>query len=1671
MITLILATQALAADLVVGPNETYTTLSEAADAAASGDRILIMPGDYEDSLVTLDKTLTFEALGLVRWLGDGSGPNIATYNQDERFDTAIIRVVGLQLEANAGHQILSGSANFEIEDCDLFGGSTTGLLAGGQVGTETTVFARNSTFTGPTFAGIGGLIYSPSGTVVIDSQFTDGRAGKDGGAIAAGRGGLWVEGSHFERNQATDGGAVAGAGAYVYDSTFVDNHAANGGGHVSDATIIARSQFGSGSADSGVAVNSQFLRLVIDSEFTDNADIVATATNPQLQFIRNTHCVSSAIAIDVSAAAENLVGVFNNQANVDGLLFRMQGTGRLAIRHNYVTAPVGPVIFKGKNINTAIEANVFDAQPVFDTMAGDFMEGGRQNWYERGAPISTGLSLIEANYNRLGEASGLTGDPCIAAVSYVSRPQAVVVDAVPMYLQGFAEWDWPAIDWDDSYADAGPYGGLFADPALYVDNDGDGWVAALDCNDANPNIAPLHPEDCSDPADNDCDPATSADGFGGQGISYYDDRDGDGFGDAVGAADFTCTPLAGWVANRLDCDDNAPQVYPGHADVCDAVDNDCDGEQNSVPSDWYDDGDGDGVGKSFAYSSCVTQTTALQGGDCDDTVPGGAQGYGMVGYWDWDADGAVDDRYPNDVLLPSCTPAPADCNDDDNTTVPGATDTCDGVDSDCDGNIDEDATTSATGFIDADGDGYGDVAYSGCDGRTDVVPDGGDCDDSNPAIHPNRVDVCNGFDDDCDGTADNGIVPHWWVDLDGDGAYVDSNVDDCTPPHASAIDTAPSVLDCDDTEPTTTPGGTELCGDDVDNDCDGVTDEQSGGVPWWLDADSDGYAVELPVYFCPGETPAGGYSPSSTDPWDCDDSDGTVYPGSTEACDGVDNDCDDSIDEESGDPAFADIDGDGFGGVPLGTYCTAPNGSVAEGGDCDDNDPNIGLGAAWYRDADGDGFGNAVVYACEDPGTGFVQVDGDCVDSDALAFPGADEDCNSRDDDCDGATDEGLPTQSYYGDADGDGWGGALIQACGPGAAVSGLSGDCDDNDPTVFPSALDLCEDGIDANCDGTDPICNVQDLDGDGFCEGGCENPGDCNDGDASVSPWAVEDCNGEDDDCDGLIDDGLTSDHDGDGFTEVGSCEGSADDCNDWIDTIFVGATEACNGLDDDCNDAIDEGLLTDADGDGFPAASSCLTFAPFDCDDTDASVYPGATETNNGTDDDCDGQTDEPASGDDADGDGYCEGPTCDDAGVLPGDCDDTDPSVNPGPGAIDIDDGIDNDCDGTVDDGPSRDTDRDRDGYTVSQGDCNDLNPHIHPGAVEQCNGLDDDCDGLVALTEFDIDQDGLRACEGDCNDYDARVRPGIAEDCADELDNNCDGLVNEDADADRDGFTTCMGDCRDDLPEINPAAPEEACNEVDDNCDGVIDEGLDRDGDGWIACLVVLEDGCIPDQPLCDCDDTNAYVAPYLPEICGDGLDNNCDGAVDNDEDVDGDGWTTCEGDCRDNDPFFSPGAAELCDDLDNDCDFRTDEGFDVDGDGWRTCAGDCDDTSAVTYPLAEELCDTLDNDCNGVVDDEWPDRDLDGFTECDPTPDCAEGDATVSPAQVESCDNGVDDDCDGATDWQDADCDATSYPAYCGCQTGSSGPGPWLLAPLLAGLVRRRRRVASRLELPDVSI
>ncbi|MFT4976675.1 MAG: hypothetical protein ACI8S6_002580 [Myxococcota bacterium] len=171
------------------------------------------------------------------------------------------------------------------------------------------------------------------------------------------------------------------------------------------------------------------------------------------------------------------------------------------------------------------------------------------------------------------------------------------------------------------------------------------------------------------------------------------------------------------------------------------------------------------------------------------------------------------------------------------------------------------------------------------------------------------------------------------------------------------------------------------------------------------------------------------------------------------------------------------------------------------------------------------------------------------------------------------------------------------------------------------------------------------------------------------------------------------------------------------------------------------------------------------------------------------------------------------------------------------------------------------TDSDGDGLSSADGDCDDSDATVYPGAEELCDGQDNDCDGEAGADEVDVDYDGWLLCNGDCNDEEETIYPGAEEIC-DDTDTDCDGVNNDRQDRDFDGFSLCTGDCDDTEPDVHPGNPE-LCDGFDNDCTGDIDD-IDDDGDGYSPC----DNGG-------DCDDTDYFAYPVVvdldAELGGDG--------------------------------------------------------------------------------------------------------------------------------------------------------------------------------------------------------
>jgi len=455
------------------------------------------------------------------------------------------------------------------------------------------------------------------------------------------------------------------------------------------------------------------------------------------------------------------------------------------------------------------------------------------------------------------------------------------------------------------------------------DLDGDGLARPADCDDSDADVLRR---------------------------SWYLDADGDGFG-AGSAVDQCSAPDDRYVENDEDCDDDRPEAFPGAAEICNQLDDDCDGvtDNDPEPVEWYPDEDRDGFGRSepVVLSCPEVEGHVRNAEDCDDT---------------------------------------------DAEVNPDAVEVCNTIDDDCDGDTDDadaDVSGQSVWYVDDDEDGWGDEAVSvvQCFAPSGYVGAAGDCDDEDAAFNPGAAE------DDCTDPND--------YNCDGSTGYADVDGDD-----------HPACADCDDTEPSVNPDATEICNDGVDDNCDGQADDFTAvdALSWYADDDGDGYgdAADLALS-C---TAPSGYV---ADDEDCDDTDGDVNPAATEVCDDadVDEDCDGAADDRDSSADgktdwYEDGDGDGYGDASSSvSACDEPSGYVDDDQDCDDSDADLNPDTPWYADDDGDGYGDTSSSraSCTQP-SGYVGDDSDCDDSDGDVNPGEDEVClNGVDDDCDSTVD------------------------------------------------------------------------------------------------------------------------------------------------------------------------------------------------------------------------------------------------------------------------------------------------------------------------------------------------------------------------------------------------------------------------------------------------------------------------------------------------------------------------------------------------------------------------------------------------------------------------------------------------------------------------------------------
>ncbi len=488
---------------------------------------------------------------------------------------------------------------------------------------------------------------------------------------------------------------------------------------------------------------------------------------------------------------------------------------------------------------------------------------------------------------------------------------------------------------DDTAPETGNTSGL--------DEDGDGYDAVDDCDDGDATINPGVEEAC-DGVDNNCDGEVDE----GVTSTWYADEDGDGFGDSESAVE-ACEPTDGYVPTDGDCLDSDPYYYPGapEDDCTDENDYNCDGSVG------FADADGDG---SAACEDCdddnadrspdATEICDGLDNDCDELVDGADDSVDVSSMPDWYADADGDAFGDAGSTMASCEQPEGyvaddgDCDDAEEDVNPAADEICDEVDNDCDGDVDDDPVDGDTFYADDDGDGFGneDERASACEASDGWVTNDDDCDDTDDDINPDATEVCDDEDNDCDRATDDAdssldmsTTETWYADSDGDTwGDPETSTDACDAPRGYVEDSN----DCDDAVAAVNPDATEIC-DGLDNDCDRQIDDADSSLDtstldtWYEDSDGDGFG-DRSSSRSTCEMPAGYVDDNS----DCDDGDEDINPDADELCNGVDDDCDRTADEEAvdGDWYSQDEDGDGFGSTEVVWACDGPDNDW----DCDD---------------------------------------------------------------------------------------------------------------------------------------------------------------------------------------------------------------------------------------------------------------------------------------------------------------------------------------------------------------------------------------------------------------------------------------------------------------------------------------------------------------------------------------------------------------------------------------------------------------------------------------------------------------------------------------------------------------------------------------------------------------
>lgn len=823
----------------------YCTIQEAVDEAVDGDKVLLASGFYHQTLVTISSVqITIEGAGGPEVTG--VGPVDAIYDDELPFEVnssgitppfvvlggADVTFRGFTLTGDAGaHGVFFDPVLSDFYDIPLLVDVSNPLTCAYQYFTSgVELDASTATFDNMDVrcfsAPAGGAVYAVDTDInVLDSVFSQNTTTFYGAHMYV-DGDLFVTDSTFEYGfSLVSGGAIAAVNGdvTVQDSTFETNASGYRGGALviedSGSTAISRNNFHLNTSfqSGGEILTEPALLISYLPTLGDGGAVYVEAED--IDLYGNLFCAgfalngAGALLADVpTAVVENNLFVGNWSVGLGGgLLMREEDAAALpagqSISNNtfagnvagWTPSPPSPVIY-GAGGGLAFEGAV---APMYNNIiafsgAGSAVSAIHGIDYEIGDPIELDYNLMSFNCEELECGDGPFNNYAADLVQYTPSVTNLI-DLDPLFV-----W------WTGSEGDC-------TTDALWTEYD-------------SPAV------DGGNPAVLDVDGTRADMGAYGGPRALVSDGDLDGS------------------LNIYDCDDTNPNVSPTANEVCDFLDNDCDGiVDDGFSSLWFDDADGDGFGDKGDISPDVV------------CPPGPA--------------GTVDNNL--------------DCDDNNADIRPDAPEECDGLDNECNGIVDDPTLLVFQDYHpDFDGDGFGAAGalITDCKPPTeDYLLNSSDCDDNQPLVNPGAPEVCDDLDNDCDGTIDYLPVfaPNWSIDADGDshGAIL-SLVVSCDSPGADPTSGLTFLElpadDCDDTNPIIHPDADEVC-NDFDEDCDSIVDEDAIDAPaWYVDFDGDLFGdPATAVFAC--ESPGGDYTVSQGG--DCDDQDEFTQECSGCSCD------------------------------------------------------------------------------------------------------------------------------------------------------------------------------------------------------------------------------------------------------------------------------------------------------------------------------------------------------------------------------------------------------------------------------------------------------------------------------------------------------------------------------------------------------------------------------------------------------------------------------------------------------------------------------------------------------------------------------------------------------------------------------------------------------------------